>query len=150
MTDFSKLYSRPATGITRPKVLPVGDYSGVITKFEPTFNERFDPKVYQTRVFVKITGLPEGSDPADEAYSTALGSVISRDYDTMNEDGSDAKNLYMLNQLLESCGITPSGATYNELLPQLIGKQVLANVTQYNDAEGQPAGNRIKKMVGVG
>lgn len=150
MTDFSKLYNRPASGQTKPKVLPIGDYQGIITKFEPAFQPKFKPPVYQTKVFVRITGLPEGADPSSEDYNTAVGSVLSRDYDHMNEDGSDAKNLYKLNALLESCGITPSGANYTELLPQLVGKSVLFNLSQYNDDDGSPAGNRIKKMAGVG
>ncbi len=156
MADFGALLKKPASGQTRPTVFAIGEYPGIITKFEPippaTFkgkggNDDFE-KPWQIRVMARVTGLPEGMT-AEECGGDQVGSVFKRDYDYQNKDGSDAAKLWQLNALLESVGVTPNGESYDALLPQLQGKPVLMSVGQYNDKEtGQPGGNQINKMAG--
>lgn len=150
MADFGALLKKPSTGQTRPTVFAIGEYPGIITKFEPippaTFKDFEKP--WQIRVMVRVTGLPEGMS-VEDCGGDPIGSVFKRDFDYQNKDGSDAARLWQLNALLESIGVSPNGSSYDELLPQLQGKQVLASIGQYNDREtGQPGGNEIKKMAG--
>lgn len=154
MPDFAQLFRKPAGGSTRPTLLPTGDYPAIIVGYEGILNERFNPKMYQVRVNVRLQGWPEGLDSSQVPVGVDVTKKqFRKDYDYQDESGNDAERLYQLRALFESLGIVTSGRNFDECLPELHGKAVIASLSTYKDNKpggtGEPVGNDVSKIIGM-
>jgi hypothetical protein len=155
MVDFSKLLRKPAGEAKRPPVLPAGDYQGIIKAFE--LGDANRNKTPYCRFQVGLIGWGEGTpetwtvfDPASgKTYDVSQADIdlskrqMRRDY-YLTEDA-----LFRLDELIRSCGVEPAGRTYEEILPEMIGQQVLVEIQQYTNQTTAELGNQIGKIVGA-
>jgi len=150
MVDFSTLLRKPAGQAPKPKALPPGDYTGAIAKFEVGDNNK--NKTPYVRFFLNLTGWPDSVDEADRTQDGPSGShpielgkrQLRRDF-FLTDDA-----LWRLDELLRSCGIDPSGRSYEECLPEAAGAQVVVEVQQYMNQTSGEIGNQVGKVVGAG
>lgn len=120
MPDFSALLKKPAGEAKRPPLLPVGDYHGVIRSHEMgDNNQNHTPYV---RFTVVLTEWPEDVEPEDREGIELNKRQMSRDF-FFTEDA-----LWRLDEFIRSCGIDPQGRPYEEILPELIGQPVTAQI----------------------
>lgn len=150
MVDFSKLLKKPAGEAPKPNAIPVADYPGVITKWEPGVNERMSPP----KAFVRFHCRPTG--PADNIEQSELDDLnidltkvqLRRDFFFDTEDPTD-RGLYYLDEFLRSCGVDPKGRVYEECLPEVIGSPVLIAVGQYVNQNTSEVQNQVNRLVGT-
>jgi hypothetical protein len=144
--DFRSLLSTPVESAERPKPRPAGTYTGIIERFQ------FDKSKQKLTPFVRFTvAAVSPGDGIDQQALQEAGPIDKwkphRDYYLTNDA------LYRLRELIESCGINPSGRTFNETIPELKGKPVvmqivLANST--NETTGEVSTfNNIAEMRGA-
>jgi hypothetical protein len=154
MPDFSQLTKRPAGEAKRPPALPVADMNGIIVSYElGDANQNNTP---YARFHVKLTdwgNAPESWSIVD-AKTGKVTECSQNDVDLskrqMRRDmflTDDA--LWRLDEMIRSLGIEPSGMTYEEVLPQMVGKTVLVEVQQYVNKNTGEVGNQIGKLVGA-
>jgi len=142
MVDFSKLLSKSADDITKPKPVPVGTYSGVIKKYEylESKNENKTP-------YVRFTvGLQAPGDDVDasELENVDLTKKSFRKDFYLTEDAQ-----YRVKEFAESCGIATSGRSLGEIIPDVVNAQVLVGITQQSSADGSEIYNNVSTIVGA-
>ena len=154
MVDFSALLRKPAGEAKKPPTLPPGDYQAVIKSFAPG-----DDNQNKTPYIRFIVGLMDWPADAPDEWSDAQedGTVVTvtrgdvelskrqmrRDY-YLTED-----SLFRLDDLIRSCGIEAAGRAYEEVLPEMIGQQVLATVKQGLNQQTNKIFVNIDKLTGV-
>src|SRR5271167_3336058 len=145
MPDFSKLLKKPAGEAKEPKVLVPGDYAGIIKGWE--MKEAPQGKDYSAliRFSIGLLGWPESVDSVDTLDND--GTAIDLSKRQLRRDFYD-NALFRLDEFIRSTGIDPAGSSYEEVLPQLIGKTVLVEVQQYMNHTTNKFGNQIGKLVG--
>lgn len=151
--DFGALLKKPSGKSKRPRALVVGQYSGKIKAWEVgDKNKNNTPYV---RLHLVPTGWPESVDESDRTQDDGDGNMIPidlskrqlrRDIFIKGTDGSDM--LFRLDDLLKSLGIE-LGAEYEQLLPEMIGKDVLIDVEQYVNQQSGELENQVNKVIGV-
>lgn len=153
MVDFSALLRKPAGQAKKPPALPVGDFPGRIKSYEVgDSNKKKTPYV---RFAAQLTGWPN-DQPAD--WKDADGNPVTQDsFDLskrqMRRDyylTDDA--LWRLDEFARSCGVVMAddGSTpYEEVLPQIVGADVMVEVQQYINPETNEVGNQIGKLAGT-
>jgi hypothetical protein len=152
MPDFSQLLRKPAGEAKLPPPLPPADYPAVVSQFEfreaPADNSR---KVI-VRLFVKLTGWPEAMEVGDRPEGAKVeGRQMRKDFYVMPKDESENDTgLFFLDETIRSCGIEPAGRPYEEVIPELVGRQVLVEMQQYMNQRTSEIGNQIGKMLGSG
>jgi len=141
MPDFSQLLGKTAGQAKRPEPLPIGDYPGVVSRYELGDNNR--NKTPYLRLFVTLTGWPSNFTQSDIKPDIDLSKrQMRRDIFTTPD------SLWRLDQFIESCGIEPNGRSYEQVLPELVGQPVIAAVNTYTSTSGD-TGNQIDTVVGV-
>lgn len=141
MPDFSSLLRKPAGEAKRPPVLPVGDYSGIIKKWEVGDNNR--NKTPYVRFHLGFFDFPESVDHADRENIDLSKRQKSRDYYLTEE------SLFRLDEMLRTLGVEAKGRSYEEVLPEVLGKNVIISVTHYtNDRTGE-LGDQVEKIIGA-
>ena len=146
MVDFSKLLKRPAGEAKRPPALPAGDYSGIIKGYE--LKEAPQGKDYDVIVRFNV-GLREWPDTVDVSDREGIAldkKQLRRDF-YLNT--SEVDSAWRLDEFIRSCGIEPSGRSYEEVLPDVTGSDVLVEVQQYMSERTGEIGNQIGKLLGV-
>ena len=145
MPDFSTLLRKPAGEAKKPPALPAGDYPAVIKSHE--VGDQNKNRTPYVRFHVGLTGFPDSV--SDDERKGADGSPIDlskkqlrRDY-FLTEDA-----LWRLDEFIRSCGVESNGRSYEEVLPELVGASVLAEVQQYMNQSNNEIGNQIGKLVG--
>lgn len=132
--DFKSLLGKNVDTVEKPKPKPGGTYHGVIEGF------KFDLSQKQKTPFVRVTAYNvspgQDIDPNDLAENKIDLTKWKphRDF-YLTEDA-----LYRLREFLESLGITTTGRSFNETLPEIKGKPVImtaVNGTTTNEATGE-------------
>lgn len=126
MVDFSALLKRPAGQAKKPPVLPIGDYPGKITGWEPGESAR--KKTPFVRYHCKATGWPDSVDESEREFD---GKPIDLSKKSLHIDyyiTPDAE--YRHDEFLRSIGVELEGRSYEESIPDAVGTDVLIVITQ--------------------
>lgn len=135
MPDFSSLLRKPAGEAKKPEALPAGDYPGVIKSFElGDQNKNHTPYV---RFPLGLTAWPDSVDESDRGDTDLSKRSLRRDM-YLTEDA-----LWRLDELIKGLGIDMTGRSYEEVLPELVGQQVLVEVQQYMNQTNNEIGNQV-------
>jgi hypothetical protein len=134
--DFSKLNGRPMSEIKRPPAAPASTYYGAIKAFKYA-DSRFDNKE---------TGKPDGAlvldiaptecaDPQVEMPPgfTLRGKTYSHETNIIDCNGNSLPGQYYTKVLMESLGIPTEGRSFGECVPDLVGAQVMFDLTARQD-----------------
>jgi hypothetical protein len=142
MVDFSHLLRKPAGEAKRPPALPAGDYEGVIRSYEFGDNNRNHTPYVRFQIVLTSwpQALPEGSRP--EGVELSKRQLRKDAY--LTED-----SLWRLDTMISSCGIEPYGRNYEEVLAEMVGQPVTAEVQQYLNQQTNEIGNNIGNVVGL-
>lgn len=138
MVDFSALMRRPAGEAKKPEPLPAGLYSATIKGHE--LGDSNKNKTPYVRFSIGLIAppddvdLPEGTDLSKRS--------LRRDY-FFTEDA-----LWRLDDFIRSCGIVPAGRNYEEIVPDLHGAMVTAEVQQNMNEKTNEIFNQIGKLYG--
>jgi hypothetical protein len=141
--NFRNLLDKPITEeAKRPPNLPDGSYHGIITKWEP--GESSQKKTAFVRFFIQLTHAAEDVPPDQLEGVDFSKKQMRRDYYIT----PDAE--YRLHEFLGSVGIPVVGRSYSDMLPETIGKNVLARVKTRPNQEDitQPGNNEITDLKG--
>lgn len=141
MPDFSTLLKKPAGEAKKPPALPAADYPGVVKSFE--YGDNNKNKTPYVRFSIGLTGLAEGVDPSELEGVDLSKRALRRDY-YLTDDA-----LWRLDEFIRSCGVEPSGKSYEEIIPALVGAQVMVEVQQYLNQTNNEIGNQVGKLLGV-
>lgn len=152
--DFSSLLKRPAGKANRPKVLPQGLYPGKVKSW--AVDDKNQNKTPYLRINCGPTEWPDNVDDADKVQEGPDGQLIpinlmnrtlSRDVYLRGKDGSD--QMYRVDDLLKSFGVELNGRSYEEAIPDLVGRDCIIEVGIYvNEKTGEP-GNQCNSLKGV-
>lgn len=155
MPDFNKLLSRPAGVAKPPKVLVPGNYPAVIKGHEIVQAPPGKDYDMIIRFPVGLTGWPDTATDEDKTQETGEGTgkpldlskrQLRRDFYANSEDVNSTKRL---DDFIRSCGIEPAGRSYQEVLPELTGAHVIAEVQQYLNQRTNELGNQIGGLTGA-
>jgi hypothetical protein len=142
MVDFSKLLSKPLDDIAKPKPLPVGTYTGVISAYEykESNNEKKTPYV---RFSIKVTGATDDIDSSDLDGVDVAKKLLRKDF-YLTDDAQ-----YRVKEFLESAGISTSGRSLGETIPDAVNLPVLVGVTQRSGQDGTEIYNDVNTLTGA-
>jgi hypothetical protein len=134
--DFSKLNGKPMSEIKRPPSAPASTYYGVIKGF------KFDESRFENR----DTGKPDGvlkleitplecADPQVEmpAGFSLKGKLFTHETAIIDINGNSLPGQYYTKMLMESLGIPTEGRGFGECVPDLVGAQVMFDLTARAD-----------------
>lgn len=148
MPDFSKLANAKAGEAKKPKAIPEDNYPGIIKgwSFEPA------PPGKQYEMIVRfnlgLTDWGPNVGEADKFQDLGQGpKPIDLSKLQFRRDFYD-NVLYRLDDFIKSCGVDMNGRTYQEVLPELVGKRVIASVKQYLNERTSEIGNNVGDLVG--
>ena len=154
MPDFSQLLSKPAGESRRPPTLPAGDYPAIIKSFE--YGDNNTNRTPYVRFAIGLTdwdqNVPDSWSQADAQGN--LTEVSKSDVDLsrrqLRRDYFLTDDAYWrLDELILSCGVVPNGRSYEEVIPELVGSPVLAEVQQYLNQRSNETGNQIGRLTGT-
>lgn len=135
MPDFSSMLRNPAGQAKKPETLPTDDYPGVVTSFE--YGDNNKNKTPYLRVHFRLLGAGQADGNADALAALGIDPSkrqLRRDYYLRGKDANDkeAQNscLFRIDEMLRACGVEPNGQAYDELIPTIIGANVLLQVKQ--------------------
>lgn len=150
MPDFSSLLKKPAGQAKKPKELPIGHYQGIVKGH--SLEQAPPGKDYSAivRIQIGLTGWPDSVAESDKVQDMGGGETRPIDLSKrqLRKDFYD-NSLYRLDDFIRSCGIEPNGRSYEEVLPELTGAQVVAEVGQYLNQTTSEIGNQIVTVVGA-
>ena len=142
MANFKDLLSVNLDDVKAPLPLPEGTYHGTISSFEYGDNNknktpyvRFGLKFHSAGDDVSASDL-EGIDLSQRKMSTNF--YLTPD------------SLFRLKDFLVSLGMKTEGMSFDELIPDAVGQNIIAYVTQrFNpEAPNDPPRNDIKSVKG--
>lgn len=149
MPDFSKLLSRPAGQAKSPKVLIPGNYPGVVKSHEILPAPEGKDYEFIVRFHVGLTGWPDSATEDDKMQDLGDGlKPIDLSKKQLRRDFYDS-SLKRLDDFIRSCGVEPNGRSYQEVLPELTGANIIAQVQQYLNQRTNDLGNQIGDLAGV-
>lgn len=142
MADFSSLLRKPAGMAKKPEALPKGDYQGVIKSFElGDANKNRTPYV---RFHLGLVAFPDTLDHDATQGIDLSKRQLRRDF-FLTDDA-----MWRLDALIRSVGIEPNERPYEEILPEMVGQQVLVGVDQYLNPANSEVGNQVGSLTGAG
>lgn len=148
--NLSSLLKAPAGNAPKPKPLPLGNFPGVVSRYE--FLPAPPDKDYSTiiRFHLKPTAWPDTISEDDKLQPMPDGTSkpIALDKRQLRRDFYD-NSLYRLDEFLKSCGVEPNGRSYEECIPDAVGKDVMMEVQQYLNQRTSDIGNQVGNLVGV-
>jgi hypothetical protein len=148
--DFGKLNSKPMGEVKRPPAAPASTYFGVVKSF----------KYAETRFDNKETGKPDGAlvveitptecaDPSVElppGYSLR-GKTFFHETAIIDVNGNSLPGQYYTKVLMESLGIATEGRSFGECVPDLVGAQVMFDLTARPDKSNpEVVYNDVRKL----
>ena len=155
MPDFSQLLRKPAGEAKKPPVLPMGDYPAVVRGFE--FGDQNRNKTPYVRFQTSLQDWPkDSSDEWTVVDGEGNATVVCKDDVDLSKRSMrkdfflTEDSLWRFDEFIRSCGINPNGRMYEEIIPEIVGQPVLAEVTQYLNQQTNETGNQIGKLVGFG
>jgi len=143
-SDFSSLLRQPAGQAKKPPVLDAGNYPATVRSYE--VDNKNKNKTTYVRFHVGYTGWPDGASP----QTNEDGTIIDLSKRQGRRDfflTPDA--LWRLDEFLRSCGVDLAGRSYEEVLPEIVNKSVVASVKQYMNERNNDLGNEIDALVGT-
>jgi len=146
--NFSHLLRKPVSDAKKPPVLPEGTYYGQITKHD--LGESAQKKTPFLQWSGTYTHAEDSVDLRDEAGEPIVleGKRFQFSH-YLTED-----SLYRLREFLESCGLETEGRSFEELIPQAIGKSVMLEIIQAPIEDKQTGEtrmiHRVNNIVGQG
>lgn len=150
MVDFSALNRKPVGQAKKPHHLPIGDYMGVIKGHEITENKFVTPPQPIIRLQVGLLGWPENIDQEERTQDGQAIDLskrqLRRDYRFNAAAPGVDDDLWRLDELIKDLAINAEGRTYEEVLPELHGQRVLAEVQQYLNKTTNELGNQVGKL----
>lgn len=138
--DFKSLLSKPADEVKKPKPLPAGTYTGLITKYElaEAKNDRKTPFV---QFFFSI--LSPGADVA-AAYSTELSEIDLSKRQLRKQYYITDDALWRLTEFQRALGlVTGNGQSVDSILPRMINVPVTLSIIQKPSQDGLEIYNEI-------
>lgn len=149
MPDFSKLLSRTAGQAKSPKTLVPGNYPAIIKSHEILPAPEGKDYEFIIRFQIGLLGWPDSAVEEDKTQDLGNGEVpIDLSKKQIRRDFYD-NSLKRLDDLIRSCGVEPGGRSYQEVLPELTGAHVTAEVQQYLNQRTNDLGNQIGNLVGA-
>lgn len=134
--DFSKLNSKPLSEVKRPPSAPASTYYGVVKGI------KFDESRFENR----DTGKPDGvlkieiiptecADPSVEMPNgfSLKGKLFTHETAIIDINGNSLPGQYYTKMLMESLGIPTEGRSFGEAVPDLVGAQVMFDLTARAD-----------------
>lgn len=149
MPDFSKLANSKAGEAKKPKAIPEDNYPGIIKGF--SFEPAPPGKQYEAivRFNLGLTDWGPNVSESDKSQDMGNGAIRVIDLSKLQFRRDFYDNvLYRLDDFIKSCGVDMNGRTYQEVLPELVGKRVIAQVKQYLNERTSDIGNNIGDIVG--
>ena len=132
MPDFSHLLRKPAGMALPPPVLMAAWYPGIIRAWSVGENQNKNAYV---RFQLGLSGWPDNVPEERRFAKDKDGKPTDQHIDLSKKQfrrdfylTDDA--LIYLDDLIRSCGIEPNGEPYEVILPNLIGANVLVEVTE--------------------
>lgn len=141
MVDFSSLLKKPAGEAKKPAALDAGNYEGIIKSFEIGDNNK--NKTPYVRFHLGYTGWPN-NEPQLDAGGKAIDlskRAGRRDFYITDEA------LWRLDDLISALGIDSVGRSYDEVLPETVGKSVIVEVQQYMNQSTNEIGNQVGALM---
>lgn len=155
MVDFTQFASKPAGEAKRPPVLPADDYLGIVKSFELG-----DENANHTPYVRFAIGLLDWGPNVPDEWPIAAPDGTVQDISKSDIDLSKRQMrrdyyitdeaLWRLDEFIRSCGVEPSGRSYGEIIPELIGKQVTVKIEQYLNKRTNEIGNQVGQLIGLG
>jgi hypothetical protein len=133
--------SKPTDSIEKPKPLPAGTYNGVISKYE--FGESKEKKTPYVRYHLTAHSAGEDVDPDSIEGIDLSKKSLRRDF-YLTEDA-----MYRVKDFLDSVGVSTSGRSLGEVIPEAINAAVLISVTQRSSPDGSEIYNDVGNVVGA-
>lgn len=148
--DLSSLLKRPANAAVKPQVLPMGDYKGIIKKFE--YGNQNKNQTPYVRFFFGLMDWPEGLPDGEKGQMDGTGQFQPTDLSKrqLRTDfylTDDA--FWRLTEFLKGLGL-PEGQEYDVLIPQCVGQQVTVQVKQEVNQNTSEIFNNVGKVWGQG
>lgn len=134
--DFSKLNSKPMNEVKRPPSAPAATYYGVISEYK--FAEsRFENKDTEKKdgalvLTIKPTECADPSVEFPEGYSLR-GKIFTHETNVIDSNGNSLPGQYYTKALMENLGISTDGKTFSQCVPELVGAQVMFDLTARAD-----------------
>ncbi len=138
--NFSHLLKKPAGEAKKPPALPAADYPAVLASFELGDNNK--NKTPYVRFMVKLTGWAESLAEEDRDSDIDLSKRQMRKDFYLTDDA-----LWRLDDFIKSIGIEPAGRAYDEIIPEMMGSPVIAEVRQYMNQQTSEIGNQLEKLL---
>lgn len=144
MPDFRALLSKPVGSAKPPKILPLGLYPGVISKFE--FGESQQNKTPYVRLLLTLTGWAEGVDEGDMVNEDGTRIEINkrgpfrRDF-YLTPDAEHRFHSFMKEMIPDS-----EGKDAFDMVPQLVGLSVMVEIRQYTSQRTGELGNEVGNL----
>jgi hypothetical protein len=148
MVDFSRLLSAPAGEAVKPPPLPMGEYLALITSHELTESKNKNPCI---RINFCFLSWPSDVTPV-EGVNLANKKMRKDFYYNVENGQLDLNSLWRFDAFLVTLGIELAGRSYIDVLPEVVGKQILVELIQDTIKEGKDAGNivnQVNSIVGV-
>ncbi|MFA6159363.1 MAG: hypothetical protein WC763_07095 [Candidatus Paceibacterota bacterium] len=142
--NFTSILSRPASETERPKPLPVGSYTALISGLP-----RFDKSSKKQTDFVEFTlKLLSAHDDVDAEELATMGGVADKTIKDTYYLTETA--LWRLKDFLANAGLdVDSGNSYNELIEATPGQQIGISIRHEASQDGQSIFARIGKTFAV-
>lgn len=118
MPDFKTLLQKPVTSAERPKPKAPGTYNGMVQRFE--FGEAGEKKTPYVRYH--INNVSPG--PEVDMEENARNGIDLAKWSPYKDFYLTDDSIYRLREFIESCKIPVDGRSFNETIPEVVGKPV--------------------------
>jgi hypothetical protein len=148
MVDFSKLASTQMDDVKRPPTPPAGTYFGVVTGIKFA-DSRFDNKETGQKdgvlqILLRPLEYAEGELPEGV---TLAGKQFTREEPVIDVHGNSLPGQFYTKQLLDALGIPTSGRSFSEAVADLVGSQVMFDLTARPDKNNpEVVYNDVRKL----
>ncbi len=138
--DLNSLLSKPLDSFEAPKTIPAGTWKGVIGPY--SYDKSARKKTDFVRYLLNITGPGDDIDEADLEGVEWDGKQLKKDF-YLTPDA-----LFRLTDFITSLGISISGRSVTEMIPEAVGIPVLITVTEDDSEDGKTKYNNVGLVVG--